>query len=193
MRSRRPKALHLLAGRPLVAYPVRVARRLGGRIVVVVGPEGEGVRRSLDQAEQPTFVEQKERLGTGHALREAQGACGDRQGTVLVIPCDTPLLTETTLRRLVEHHQATGAAVTLLTAVVDDPAGYGRVLRDRGRVVAVVEERDAFPEQRKIKEIGTSVYCFDATVLWPDLDKVRPDNDQGEYYLTDVIGILARQ
>jgi bifunctional UDP-N-acetylglucosamine pyrophosphorylase/glucosamine-1-phosphate N-acetyltransferase len=193
MRSRRPKALHLLAGRPLVAYPVRVARRLGGRIVVVVGPEGEGVRRSLDQAEQPTFVEQKERLGTGHALREAQGACGDRQGTVLVIPCDTPLLTETTLRRLVEHHQATGAAVTLLTAVVDDPAGYGRVLRDRGRVVAVVEERDAFPEQRKIKEIGTSVYCFDATVLWPALDKVRADNDQGEYYLTDVIGILARQ
>ncbi len=193
MRSRRAKALHPLGGRPLVAYPVRVARSLGGRIVVVVGRQGEDIRGSLGEVENLTFVEQKKRLGTGHALREARGACGNGQGTILVLPCDTPLLSEATLRQLVEQHRASDAAVTLLTAVVDDPAGYGRVLRDQGRVVAVVEERDAFPEQKKIKEIGTSIYCFDAGALWPALDRVRPDNDQREYYLTDVIGIIARQ
>ncbi len=193
MRSRRPKALHLLGGRSLVAYPVNLARRLGGRTVVVVGSQGEDIRRVLGEAGNLTFVEQKERLGTGHALREARGASGDGHGTILVLPCDTPLLTEATLRRLIEHHQATGAAVTLFTAVVEDPSGYGRVLRDQGRVVAVVEERDAFPEQRKVKEIATSVYCFDAKILWPALDRVSPDNDQGEYYLTDVIGLLARE
>ena len=193
MRSQRPKVLHPLGGRPLVAYPLRMAQGLGGRIVIVVGHQGEEVRRALGEAQHPIFVEQKERLGTGHALREARGACGEGEGTVLVLPCDTPFLSEATLRRLIEHHRATGAAVTLLTAVLEHPAGYGRVLRDQGRVVAVVEERDAFPEQKENKEVGTSVYCFEARALWPALEELRPDNDQAEYYLTDVIGILARR
>ncbi len=193
LRSRRPKALHLVGGRPLIAYPVNLGRRLGGRIVVVVGRQGDDVRAALTEAERLIFVEQKERLGTGHALREARSACGNGQGTILVLPCDTPLLSEGSLRRLVEHHRATAAAVTLLTAVLDDPTGYGRILRNQGRVVAVVEERDASPEQKKIKEVATSIYCFDADALWPALAEVRADNDQGEYYLTDVIGILARQ
>jgi bifunctional UDP-N-acetylglucosamine pyrophosphorylase/glucosamine-1-phosphate N-acetyltransferase len=193
MRSRHPKAVHLLCGRPLIAYPLRVAQSLGPRVVLVVGRHSEEVRRALGPAENLTFVEQKERLGSGHALREARGACGNGRETILVLPCDHPLLSEASLRRLVEQHRASGAAVTLLTAVLDDPGGYGRVLRDQGRVVAVVEERDAFPEHRKVKEIGTSIYCFEAEALWPALDEVRADNDQAEYYLTDVIGILARQ
>jgi len=193
MRSRRPKVLHRLGGRPLIAYPVSLARRLGGRLVLVVGPDGEEVRQALGETTNVHFVEQKERLGTGHALLQARSACGNGAGTILVLPGDTPLLSEATLRRLVDSHRAGNAAATLLTAAVDDPAGYGRIVREGGRVTAIVEDRDASPQQREIREIGTSVYCFDARRLWAALDQVRADNDQGEYYLTDVIGILQRQ
>ncbi|MBI2153823.1 MAG: bifunctional UDP-N-acetylglucosamine diphosphorylase/glucosamine-1-phosphate N-acetyltransferase GlmU [Candidatus Rokubacteria bacterium] len=193
MRSRRPKVLHRLGGRPLIAYPVNLARRLGGRLVLVVGRDGEEVRRAVGETADVHFVEQKERLGTGHALAQARSACGNGSGTILVLPGDTPLLSEAALRRLVDAHRAGNAAVTLLTAVVDDPSGYGRIVREGGRVTAIVEDGDASPPQKQIREIGTSVYCFDARRLWGALDQVRADNDQGEYYLTDVVGILQRQ
>jgi bifunctional UDP-N-acetylglucosamine pyrophosphorylase/glucosamine-1-phosphate N-acetyltransferase len=193
MKSRRPKALHLLGGRPLVAYPARLGRQLGGRLVVVLGQNTDEVRLAVGDTAAVQFVEQKERLGTAHALLQARGACGEEPGTVLVFPADVPLLSEATLRVLLDRHRETGAAATLLTAVVDEPAGYGRILRDQGRVTAIVEDRDALPEQRKIREIATSVYCFDAGRLWPALDLVRSDNDQAEYYLTDVVAILHRQ
>lgn len=193
MRSRRPKVLLRLGGRSLISYPVNLARRLGGRLVLVVGRDGEDVRGVMGEATDAHFVEQKERLGTGHALLQARSACGNGSGAILVLPGDTPLLSEATLRRLVDAHRAGNAAATLLTAVVDDPAGYGRIVREAGRVTAIVEDRDASPAQREIREIGTSVYCFDARRLWAALDQVRADNDQGEYYLTDVIGILQGQ
>ena len=193
MRSRRPKVLHRLGGHPLIAYPVNLAGRLGGRLVLVVGPGGEEIHQALGGTTNVHFVEQKERLGTGHALLQARSACGNGSGTILVLPGDTPLLSEATLRRLVDSHRAGHAAATLLTAAVEDPAGYGRVIREGGSVTAIVEDRDASPQQREIREIGTSVYCFDARRLWAALDQVRADNDQGEYYLTDVIGILQRQ
>ncbi len=193
MRSRHPKILHRLGGRPLIAYPVNLARYLGGRLVLVVGREGEEVRRAVGEASDVHFVEQKERLGTGHALREARSACGNGAWPILVLPGDTPLLSEATVRRLVEAHRAGKAAATVLTALVNDPAGYGRVIREAGRVTAIVEERDASPAQRQIREIATSVYCFDPRRLWPALDQVRADNDQAEYYLTDVVGIFHRQ
>jgi len=192
MRSRRPKLLHPLGGRALISYPVRSARALGGQILVVVGRETEEWRVAVGENE-IRFVEQKEPRGTGDALLQCRGAVPETTGTVLVLPGDTPLLSAETLRRLLARHAETGAAVTLLTAELAEPAGYGRVLRDRGRVVAIVEDRDAFPEQRKIREIGTSVYCFHPRWLWPALEQVKSDNDQGEYYLTDVIGILARE
>jgi len=192
MRSRRPKLLHPLGGRPLIAYPVRSARALGGQILVVVGRETDEWRVAMGDNE-VRFVEQKEPRGTGHALLQCRGAVSESAGTVLVLPGDTPLLSAETLRRLLARHAESGAAATLLTSEVADPAGYGRVLRDRGRVVGIVEDRDAFPEQRKIREIGTSVYCFRPGSLWPALEQVKSDNDQGEYYLTDVIGILARE
>lgn len=193
MRSARPKVLHPLCGRPLIAYPVSAARALGARVVVVVGRTGEEVRAAVAPEVGASFVEQKERLGTGHAVLQAHVACGDAPGTVLVLPGDVPLLSEATLRRLVEHHVASGAAATLLTAEVADPTGYGRVVRDQGRPVGIVEHRDATAAERQIREIGTSVYCFDAQRFWPALARVTPDNAQHEYYLTDVIGILHRQ
>ena len=192
MRSRRPKVLHPLCGRPLIEYSVRVTRALGARVVLVVGRAADEVRAAVGAAPDLSYVEQAERRGTGHAVLQARGACPAGGGVILVLPADQPLMSEAMLRGLVEHHQATGAAATLLTACLDDPTGYGRVLRESGRPVAIVEHRDATPAQREIREIATSVYCFDATTFWPALDQVTPQNDQGEYYLTDVIGILRR-
>jgi len=193
MRSARPKVLHALCGRPLIAYPVSAARALGARVVVVVGRAADEVRASVAPEAAASFVEQKERLGTGHAVLQAHVACGDAPGTILVLPGDVPLLSEATLGRLVEHHVASRAAATLLTAKVADPTGYGRVVREQGRPIGIVENRDATAAQREIREIGTSVYCFDAQRFWPALAQVTPDNEQHEYYLTDVIGILHRQ
>jgi bifunctional UDP-N-acetylglucosamine pyrophosphorylase/glucosamine-1-phosphate N-acetyltransferase len=192
MRSRRPKALHLLGGRRLIDYPVRVARALGARVVLVVGRGADDVRAAVGEAPDLAYVEQKERLGTGHALLQARGACGDEADAVLVLPGDQPLMSEAMLRALVDHHRATGAAATLLTAEVGDPAGYGRVVREGGRPVAIVEHRDATAAQKAIREIGTSTYCFDPKRFWPALDRLTPQNEQGEYYLTDVVALLSK-
>ncbi len=193
MRSARPKVLHSLCGRPLIAYPVNAARAVGARIVVVVGRGADEVRAAVDPEAGASFVEQKERLGTGHAVLQAHVACGDAPGTILVLPGDGPLLSAPTLKRLVDHHVQTGAAATLLTAEVPDATGYGRVVREGGRPVGIVEHRDATAAQRALREIGTSVYCFDAARFWPALAQVTPENEQHEYYLTDVIGVLHRQ
>jgi bifunctional UDP-N-acetylglucosamine pyrophosphorylase/glucosamine-1-phosphate N-acetyltransferase len=192
MRSGRPKAVHALGGRPLIDYPVRIARALGARLVLVVGRGGDEVRAAVGEAPDLAYVEQKDRLGTAHALLQARGACGDGAGAILVLPGDQPLMSEATLRALVEHHRVTAAAATLLTAEAADSTGYGRVVREGGRPAAIVEHRDATPEQRAIREIGTSTYCFDAKRLWPALDRVTPHNEQGEFYLTDVVAILWR-
>jgi UDP-N-acetylglucosamine diphosphorylase/glucosamine-1-phosphate N-acetyltransferase len=189
MRSRTPKVLHPLCGRPLIAYPLRLARTLADRVVLVVGPNADGVRAAAGA--DVTIVEQRERLGTGHAVLQARGACPE-SGPLLVLAGDMPLLLLQTLERLVEHQRTTGAAATVLTALVDRPQGYGRVLRVGGRVNRIVEERDATDDQKKVNEINTSVYCFDARRLWGALGEIKPDNDQGELYLTDVIGLLAR-
>ena len=197
MRSRRPKALHPLCGRPLIGYPLRLARTLADGMVVVIGPEADEVAAYLGNAippgsgPQPMTVVQEERLGTGHAMLQARAACGDAR-TILALPGDMPLLSVQTMERLLDHHGRTGASVTILTAVVERPHGYGRVLRQGGKVRGIVEERDATDDQKKINEINTSVYCFDAHRLWTALAEVRADNDQGEYYLTDVVEIAAR-
>jgi bifunctional UDP-N-acetylglucosamine pyrophosphorylase/glucosamine-1-phosphate N-acetyltransferase len=188
MRSRQPKVLHRLCGRPLIAYALRSARVLADRIVLVSGPDAGDLPSAVGG--DVRIVEQRERLGTGHAVLQTQSECA--AGTILVLPGDVPLLSSETLQRLVAQHRASGAAATMLTAITDPPHGYGRVLRQGGRVTGIVEERDATDDQKKITEINTSVYCFDARRLWPALAQVRSDNQQGEYYLTDVIGILAR-
>jgi bifunctional UDP-N-acetylglucosamine pyrophosphorylase / glucosamine-1-phosphate N-acetyltransferase len=190
MRSRQPKVLHELCGRPLISYGLRLARSVGDRIVLVVGPDADAVRAAAGDG--VTIVEQRERLGTGHAVLQARGHCEGLEGPILVLPSDAPLLSVETIERLVSHHAATSAAATVLTAVVDRPHGYGRVLRQGGRVKRIVEDRDATDDEKKVSEINTSVYCFDGRRLWPALERLRPENDQGEYYLTDVIGLLGK-
>jgi bifunctional UDP-N-acetylglucosamine pyrophosphorylase / glucosamine-1-phosphate N-acetyltransferase len=190
MRSRQPKVLHELCGRPLITYALRLARTLADRIVLVVGPNSESVCAAAGEG--IAIVEQRERLGTGHAVLQARDQCESAAGPILVLPGDVPLLSVETIERLVGHHTSTGAAATLLTANVERPHGYGRVLRQGGRVKRIVEDRDATDDEKRVSEINTSVYCFDGRRLWRALEQVKPDNDQGEYYLTDVIGLLAK-
>src|SRR5262245_52747072 len=192
MRSNRPKVLHLLCGRPLIEYPINASKALGARLVVVVGRNAEQVTTAVTAAGGAAFVEQKERLGTGHAVLQARGPATEGADVLLVLPGDMPLLSEATLRRLVAHHVETKAAATLLTAELADPTGYGRVIREHGTPVAIVEHKDASPAQRAIREVGTSAYCFDAGYLGPALSRLTPRNQQGEYYLTDVIGLLRQ-
>lgn len=196
MRSGHVKVLHRLAGRPLVAYPVALARALASRgIVVVVGHQGDAVRAALGDAADLRFVEQKEQRGTGHALAVARGAVSESAPELLLLYADVPLLGEATVRRLLARHRTARAAATVLTFTPPDPTGYGRILRrggPRGRVAGIVEERDTTAAQRRVREANSGVYCFDPRALWPALERLSPDNDQGELYLTDVVGLLAR-
>jgi bifunctional UDP-N-acetylglucosamine pyrophosphorylase/glucosamine-1-phosphate N-acetyltransferase len=194
MRSVRPKVLHELAGRTLVGHALAVCDPLGAdTTLVVVGAGRDAVAAHLAEIA-PTAVPvvQAEQRGTGHAARVALEAAPDVDGTVLLLPGDAPLLRTETLRRLVEEHQSGGAVATLLTAVLPDPAGYGRVLRrPDGGVAAVVEHRDATAEQRAVTEINTSVYAFESGPLREALSRLSTANTQGEEYLTDVVGLFA--
>ncbi len=199
MRSERPKPLHLLCGRPMVLHVLDALAELDvDRVVVVVGHRGEWVTKTLvDHAPsnlEIEFVEQPEPHGTGDATAVAlTGLPHDwgEEADIVVLPGDTPLLRPATLAALVRRHRASDAAATLLTAVVSDPTGYGRVVRGRDDLVAkVVEESDANETERRLSEINTSIYCFRQAVLAPSLRRLSPANLQGEYYLTDTIAVL---
>ena len=190
MRSRQPKVLHPLCGRPLIAYPLRAAQHPRRPL------RGGGAPRHAGAAEGPgddvRMVEQRERFGTGHAVLQAKRReCG--KGTILVLPGDMPLILRQRRSRLVGHHPRHRRRGDDPHRDRRAPQGYGRVLRQGGRVKRVVEDRDATDDEKKVAEINTAVYCFEADRLWPALAEVKPDNDQGEYYLTDVIGILNRR
>jgi len=192
MRSTLPKVLHPVAGAPLVSWVVDAARGAApDETLVVIGHGAEEVAAALPDG--VGTVVQKEQNGTGHAVLVALEALGDVTGdTVVVIPGDTPLLTSDTLARLVSTHAELGPALTLLTTRMPDPAGYGRVVRDEvGEVVGIVEERDADDTQRRIDEVAVSTYAFAGDALVRALNEVGTRNDQGEMYLTDVVGILA--
>jgi bifunctional UDP-N-acetylglucosamine pyrophosphorylase/glucosamine-1-phosphate N-acetyltransferase len=204
MRSQRPKPLHRLCGRPMVLHVLDALAELDvERVVVVVGHHGEWVSRTLvDHAPKNLSIElvtQHEQRGTGDAT--AVGLTGllaetepgdDQEGDVVVLPGDTPLVRPATLAALVRHHRERQAGATLLAADVSDATGYGRIVRGKdGGVLRVVEDRDATPEERQITEINTSIYCFRRSVLAPSLRRLQPANEQGEYYLTDVVGVLS--
>src|SRR5262245_45776890 len=195
MKSALPKVLHPLLGRSLLGHVLAAARGLeAAATYVVVGHGADRVTAHLSEVEPAaTPVLQAEQRGTGHAARVALEAAGQINGDVLIVNGDVPMLRAETVAGLYAAHEKANAAVTLLTAVVPDPTGAGRILRNpkTGAVDAIVEERDATEEERRIKEINVGVYAFDALLLAQTLDKLTTHNEQGEEYLTDVISLLV--
>ncbi|HEY7744990.1 MAG TPA: bifunctional UDP-N-acetylglucosamine diphosphorylase/glucosamine-1-phosphate N-acetyltransferase GlmU [Desulfuromonadales bacterium] len=191
MKSTLPKVLHAVAGLPMALYPARLARASGcDPTVLVVGHEAAAVKSAL-AGEGLHFALQAEQLGTGHALLCAREQLAGFTGTLLLLCGDVPLLRAETLERLLAFHQAQAAAVTVLTAEMADPHGYGRIVRDGEEVLRIVEEKDASLKEKAIREINTGIYVFEAPFVFEALGKVGRDNAQGEYYLTDVLA-LAR-
>jgi len=191
MKSDLPKVMHPVVGWPMVRHVWQTAQALDpAAVAVVIGYGAELVRRALGEG--VTYVVQEEQLGTAHAVRQAMEAVAGRAQTVLVLYGDTPLIRPETLRRLVAHHEAAKAAVTILSFYPDDPTGYGRILRDAdGRVLAIVEEKVATPEQKTIAEANAGILCVRDEWLWPNLTRIerRP---AGEYYLTDLVALARR-
>jgi bifunctional UDP-N-acetylglucosamine pyrophosphorylase/glucosamine-1-phosphate N-acetyltransferase len=191
MKSAMPKVLHPILGKPMVSYVMEACRKAKtDRNLLVVGYGAEQVKRILgDRCE---YVLQAKQLGTGHALMTAADSLKGFHGNILVLVGDAPFLTGSVLKKLIQKHSESNAAATLMTAVVDPPPPYGRIVRNSaGNVLRIVEERDAASEEKKITEVNTSHYCFKAGKVLPLLSRLGSDNDQGEYYLTDVIGLMA--
>ncbi|WP_066371787.1 bifunctional UDP-N-acetylglucosamine diphosphorylase/glucosamine-1-phosphate N-acetyltransferase GlmU [Herbidospora mongoliensis] len=195
MKSATPKVLHEVCGRTLVGHMVHAAQELEpARLIVVVGHARERVEGHLSAYPDVTAVVQEQQNGTGHAVRIVLENVGVIEGTVLVVYGDTPLLRGSTLAGLLERHASDGNAVTVLTAHVPDPTGYGRIVRgDDGAVLAIVEHKDATPEQRAIDEMNSGVYAFDGALLADAVKRVSTANSQGEEYLTDVLSILREE
>ena len=198
MRSNLAKVLHRLDGRPLVNHVCRTATALAPRkIYVVIGHQGEDVKTAVLQElneEHAEFVWQKEQLGTGDAVNSARQFLENEDSTLLILSGDVPMIRAETLAALVQQHRAhrgKGASCTILTVKLDDPTGYGRIVRDDGGIFdKIVEQKDASQEQRQIKEINSGIYCFDTKKLFAALSSVQNNNSQGEYYLTDVPALL---
>ncbi|HEX6964109.1 MAG TPA: NTP transferase domain-containing protein [Lacipirellula sp.] len=192
MKSELPKVLVPVAGRPMLRYVIDALRAAGvERIVVVVGYRAELVRSELADEPAIEFADQTEQLGTGHAVMVCRPQLAEHRGPVVVVAGDSPMLQADSVAALLEESRRTGAACLLGTVTRDDPAGYGRIVRNSdGRFIGIVEEKDATPEQRAIREINVSTYVFDAQELLAALDRLRADNSQREYYITDCPAIL---
>jgi bifunctional UDP-N-acetylglucosamine pyrophosphorylase/glucosamine-1-phosphate N-acetyltransferase len=193
MKNQTPKVLNQVCGLSMLGHVIAASRELEpGRLIVVTGHGRDKVTAHLaEHASDAEIVVQDRRGGTGHAVRVVIEALGLIHGTVVVTYADTPLLRGSTLRDLVAAHQAQDAAVTVLTARLDSPAGYGRIIRDEaGAFTGIVEEADASPEQRAISEINSGMYAFDGDLLADTVKRVPTDNAKGEEYLTDVVSIL---
>ncbi|MCB0292016.1 MAG: NTP transferase domain-containing protein [Calditrichaeota bacterium] len=192
MKSDLPKVLHELNNRPMVSYVVEAAKAVGSeKNVLVVGHQKELVMETI-RDEAVVFAVQSPQLGTGHAVMQAAPHLSDYEGDVLVLSGDVPLLQPATLKRLIDKHASEGALATLLTTRMEDPTGYGRIVRDKnGMVEQIVEEKDANEEVRRIDEINVGIYVFKAKTLFETLPQVTNNNRQGEYYLPDVVKIYV--
>ena len=201
MRSRTAKVLHQLGGRPLIAHVCRIATALDpNHTYVIVGHQAELVEQAVRAelgAEGAVFVTQTEQRGTGDAVMAAREFLAAANSTLLVLSGDVPLVSAETLAALIHQHRThrgRGAACTMLTVKLDDPRGYGRIVRDsEGRFERIVEQKDASPAEKQINEINAGIYCFETRSLFRALEQVKPENAQGEYYLTDVPGILRAE
>ncbi len=192
MKSKLPKVLHPLAGTPMIKYVLDIALQLGAqKILVVVGHQVDKVKQELK--DYPVeFVLQAEQSGTGDAVKRVKRHLHNFQGTILILNGDTPLITRETLAGLVAQHGQ--YPVTMLTTILENPYGYGRIIRDSyGDVRGIVEEKDASSEQKLVQEICSGIYCFEGKVLFETLEEITPNNVQKEYYLTDVIGICRKK
>lgn len=187
MRSKLPKVLHKVGGKPMLQHVLDAADAAGAaEKIVIVGHEAELVEAMV--GEQGKIVLQAEQLGTGHAVMQTQEALADFKGTVMILCGDTPLLDGAELKKFYEAHVQSGAAATVLTAQMDNPFGYGRIVRDaEGNVQGIVEEKDADAQQKLIKEVNTGIYCLECPLMFEVLSTLTCDNAQGEYYLTDVL------
>jgi bifunctional UDP-N-acetylglucosamine pyrophosphorylase/glucosamine-1-phosphate N-acetyltransferase len=198
MKSRVAKVLHELDGRPLIAHVCRTASRLKPRrIYVVVGYQADEVIAAVETElgkEQAAFVNQPKQRGTGDAVIAARDALAGADSTILILSGDVPLVHAETLRALIQEHSAVNAKCTILTVRLENPLGYGRVVRDEAdRFLGIVEQKDATVEERQIREINAGIYCFESVELFDALGRIQPSNQQGEYYLTDVPGILRNE
>ncbi|RXT09002.1 bifunctional UDP-N-acetylglucosamine diphosphorylase/glucosamine-1-phosphate N-acetyltransferase GlmU [Ammoniphilus sp. CFH 90114] len=193
MKSKLYKVLHPVCGKPMVQHIVDRLQALAiDEIVVIVGHGADKVKQQLGSNIHYAF--QEKQLGTAHAVMMSEGLLKDKQGTTLVVTGDTPLIKKETLQQLMSHHAATQAAATVLTTVLADATGYGRIVRgEQGHVERIVEHKDTNEDERQIKEISTGIFCFNNELLFKALSQVNNDNVQGEYYLPDVIGILKKQ
>ncbi|MBG9769295.1 bifunctional UDP-N-acetylglucosamine diphosphorylase/glucosamine-1-phosphate N-acetyltransferase GlmU [Bacillus vallismortis] len=193
MKSKLYKVLHPVCGKPMVEHVVDEALKLSlSKLVTIVGHGAEEVKKQLgDKSE---YALQAEQLGTAHAVKQAQPFLADEKGVTIVICGDTPLLKAETMEQMVKEHTQREAKATILTAVAEDPTGYGRIIRgENGAVQKIVEHKDASEEERLVTEINTGTYCFDNEALFRAIDQVSNDNAQGEYYLPDVIEILKNE
>jgi bifunctional UDP-N-acetylglucosamine pyrophosphorylase/glucosamine-1-phosphate N-acetyltransferase len=194
MKSRRAKVLHELGGEPLIAHVSRAAQALEpNSIIVVVGHQAEEVEQATLAAvgDLASFVIQEKQRGTGDAVESARRSLENSDSLVLVLSGDVPMIRVETLKKFIEHHNDSGATCSILSVRLENPAGYGRIVRDgNDSFQKIVEQRDASDEERQVKEINSGIYCFEAKDLFQALRRVEPKNDQGEYYLTDVPEII---
>jgi bifunctional UDP-N-acetylglucosamine pyrophosphorylase/glucosamine-1-phosphate N-acetyltransferase len=196
MKSGLAKVLHEICGRPMIAHVLESLEELSpSKTIVVVGHQADAVIERLSGVEtsggELEFVMQKERLGTGHAVMQARPVLERFKGTIMVLTGDTPLLKGSTLGAFLRFHREADASATVMSAVVEDATGYGRILKDdNGDLMGIIEHKDATEEQRLIGEFNSGIFCFESDLLFTALQRVDRRNVQGEYYLTDVIGIL---
>ncbi len=190
MKSARPKVLHLAAGLPLIDHVLRAASALSpSSVVLIVGHQAEQLKDALQARPGLSFASQEPQLGTGHALLQAEPLLGAKSGTLVLLSGDVPLLRAESLAALVRSHEERHAAATVLTAVVPSPAGYGRIVREGGRIARIVEHKDASADERGIGEINSGIYAFDLGPLFAALREIGSSNAQGEYYLPDLVRI----
>jgi bifunctional UDP-N-acetylglucosamine pyrophosphorylase/glucosamine-1-phosphate N-acetyltransferase/UDP-N-acetylglucosamine pyrophosphorylase len=195
MKSDKAKVLHEILGRPMILYVVETAVKVAGnQIVVVIGNQAETVREAVSAKYQVCFALQEKQLGTGHAVMCALPEVPESAEDVLILCGDVPLIRSDTLLRLLENHLKNRHDISLLAVNTDNPAGYGRILMNKNMQLAgIVEERDATAEQKNIKTVNTGIYCVKKHFLKQALQKIRPNNVQKEFYLTDIIGIAYRE
>lgn len=189
MKSEKPKVIHKVCGVPMVKKIVSTCEKIGAKEnILILGHKKEEVLKVMGDI---TYVEQKEQLGTGDAVKQAKNRLENFNGTTMILCGDTPLLKEETLKNLYETHKSSGNIATILTSIYENPFGYGRIVKNGENVVAIVEEKEANEEIKKIKEVNAGVYCFDNIELFKALEKIDNNNEKGEYYLTDVISIFV--